>query len=236
MERLWLVPTYVIVSFIAIGPLAAHFRILPPLVGFGLLLLAILVGIVFGIGLAGAAAFASVTNKPWRRRAVRAAIVPLAVGLPALALASLSKVPAIHDISTDLDDRLEFSPAVAAASPNKDYEGPMRTMVDDQQRESYPDIAPARLALAPADAFARAQKTATGMPGWEVTNADPASGRIEATATSSFFHFVDDVLIRVRPDGDGSRVDVRSRSRVGQGDMGANAKRIRAYLAALQAG
>jgi len=236
MERLWLVPTYVIVTFLAIGPLAAHFRILPPLAGFGLLLLAVLVGIVFGIGLAGAAAFASVTDKSWRPRAVRAAIVPLLVGVPVLALASLSKVPAIHDISTDLSDRLEFSAAVDTAVPNREYEGPERVAVDDQQRESYPDVGPAKLALPPAEAFLRAKKVASQMPGWEVTGDDPQAGRIEATATSSFFHFVDDVVIRVRPDGDGSRVDMRSRSRVGQGDLGANAKHIRAYMAALQVG
>jgi len=190
MERLWLVPTFVILSFLAIGPLAAHFRVLPPLAGFGLLVLAVLIGVVFGIALAGAAAFASVTAKPWRRRAVRGAIVPLLVGVPVMALVTTSKVPPIHDISTDLADRLEFSPAVNTASPNKDYEGPDRERVDDMQRESYPTV----------------------------------------------FHFVDDLVIRVRPDGGGSRVDVRSRSRVGVGDMGANAKRVLAYTAALQAG
>jgi uncharacterized protein (DUF1499 family) len=71
------------------------------------------------------------------------------------------------------------------------------------------------------------------MPGWIVTNADLDSGRIEATATSRIFHFVDDVVIRVRPDGAGSRVDLRSRSRVGQSDLGANAERIRAFCAEL---
>jgi len=236
MERLWLVPTFVILSFLAIGPLAAHFRVLPPLAGFGLGVLAVLIGVVFGIALAGAAAFASVTAKPWRRRAVRGAIVPLLVGVPVMALVTTSKVPPIHDISTDLADRLEFSPAVNTASPNKDYEGPDRERVDDMQRESYPTVAPIRLTLPPADAFERARKVAAGMPGWEVTQADPQAGRIEATATSSFFHFVDDLVIRVRPDGGGSRVDVRSRSRVGVGDMGANAKRVLAYTAALQAG
>ena len=71
------------------------------------------------------------------------------------------------------------------------------------------------------------------MSHWEVTHADAESGRIEATATSRVFHFVDDIVIRVRPDGAGSRVDLRSRSRVGQSDLGANAKRIHAYGAEL---
>jgi uncharacterized protein (DUF1499 family) len=67
-----------------------------------------------------------------------------------------------------------------------------------------------------------------------VVAADPAAGRIEATATTFWFGFVDDVVVRVRPAaGGGSRIDVRSVSRVGKSDVGANAKRIRAYRAAL---
>jgi uncharacterized protein (DUF1499 family) len=232
MERLWLVPTYAILTLAAVGPLAAHFRVLPPLAGFGLLFLAILIGIVFGIGLAAAAAFATATNKSWRPRALRAAIVPLLVGLPPLALASFSKVPPIHDISTDLVDRLEFTPDVAAASMNKDPDPALRALVEEQQKQAYSDLAPAILNAPPADAFARAKATAESLPGWQVTNADSESGRIEATATSSFFHFVDDVVIRVRPEGAGSRIDMRSRSRVGQGDLGANAKRIHAFMSA----
>jgi uncharacterized protein (DUF1499 family) len=87
--------------------------------------------------------------------------------------------------------------------------------------------------VAPDQAFARAKAVAERTPGWNVTNADSESGRIEATATSKLFHFVDDVVIRVRPDGAGSRVDLRSRSRVGQSDLGANAARIRAFEAEL---
>jgi uncharacterized protein (DUF1499 family) len=233
MERLWLAPTYVIVTFLVIGPLGAFFHILPPFTGFSLVLLAILVGVVFGIGLAAASAFATVTAKPWRPRAVRAAIVPLLVGLAALGLVLRSKVPAIHDISTDLTDRIEFTPDVAAISMNKDPEPQQREIVDGLQKGAYPDIAPIQLALPPDQAFARAKAVADEMPGWTVTNADAESGRIEAIATSRIFHFVDDIVIRVRSDGGGSRVDLRSRSRVGQSDLGANAARIRAYAAAL---
>jgi uncharacterized protein (DUF1499 family) len=72
------------------------------------------------------------------------------------------------------------------------------------------------------------------MPGWTVVASDPASGRIEANDTSRWFRFTDDVVIRVAPDGAGSRVDVRSESRQGRSDFGVNAKRVRAYLAALR--
>jgi len=68
-----------------------------------------------------------------------------------------------------------------------------------------------------------------------VVDADPAAGRIEANETSRWFRFTDDVVIRVAPDGAGSRIDVRSVSRVGRSDFGVNAARIRAYTAALSA-
>ena len=236
MERLWYAPTYAIVTLLILGPLLAFLHVVPPLAGFSLILLAILTGLVFGIGLAGAAAFASVTQKSWRPRAVRGALLPLSVGLLAIGMAATSKVPPIHDISTDLGDRIEFTPDVAAASPNKDAQGQDRTMVDEMQKSGYPDLAPIQLALPPDQAFAKAKAVAEAMPGWQVTNADLESGRIEATATSRIFHFVDDIVIRVRPDAGGSRIDLRSRSRVGQSDLGANAARIRTYAAQIKKG
>ena len=82
--------------------------------------------------------------------------------------------------------------------------------------------------------FARARTTAERL-GWEIVKADPAAGLIEATDTTRWFGFVDDVVIRVTPWGSGTRVDLRSVSRVGRSDIGTNAERIRDFLAALQA-
>jgi uncharacterized protein (DUF1499 family) len=91
--------------------------------------------------------------------------------------------------------------------------------------------------MPPAEAFARARRVAESMPAWTITAADAANGTIEAVATTRLFGFQDDIAIRVRPDGAGaSRVDVRSKSRDGQGDLGANAARIRAYVSTLEAG
>ena len=74
--------------------------------------------------------------------------------------------------------------------------------------------------------------------GWHivavVTAVVPAEGRIEATDTTWYFGFKDDVVIRVRPSPNGSRVDIRSVSRVGLGDVGTNARRIREYTAKLR--
>jgi uncharacterized protein (DUF1499 family) len=100
------------------------------------------------------------------------------------------------------------------------------------QRRGYPDLRPAELAAPPGAAFGRALAAARAM-GWEVAAADSASGRVEATATTRWFGFKDDVVVRLRPAGAGTRVDVRSASRVGQSDVGANADRIRAYLGRL---
>ena len=72
------------------------------------------------------------------------------------------------------------------------------------------------------------------MPGWEVVGLDESNGTIEAVATSTVFGFQDDVAIRVRPDGASSVVDVRSKSRDGKGDLGANAERIRQYVAVVE--
>jgi uncharacterized protein (DUF1499 family) len=70
--------------------------------------------------------------------------------------------------------------------------------------------------------------------GWEIVAADPAAGRIEATATTLWFGFKDDIVVRVSAAEQGSRIDVRSVSRVGRSDVGTNAKRIREYLAKLR--
>ena len=102
------------------------------------------------------------------------------------------------------------------------------------QREAYPDLQPLMLNVPPRQAFDRALATVREM-GWDLVAADAAAGRIEATDTTFWMGFKDDVVIRVRATDGGSQIDVRSLSRVGGGDVGTNAKRIRAYLKALKA-
>lgn len=141
--------------------------------------------------------------------------------------------PPIHDITTDTDDPPPFVAVVPLRRDAKnpvEYGGPE---IAAQQRKAYPDIAPLSLPVPPAQAFERAERAARAQ-GWEIVAAVPAEGRIEATDTTRWFGFKDDVVIRVRPEGAGSRVDVRSVSRVGRGDVGANARRIRAFLEALR--
>ena len=137
--------------------------------------------------------------------------------------------PPIHDITTDTQDPPQYVAVLPlrADAPNTTEYGGER--VAARQREAYPDLQPAMLNVPPAQAFERALAAVHEM-GWDLVEANAAAGRIEATDTTFWFGFKDDVVIRVKPTDGGSRVDVRSLSRVGVGDAGTNAKRIRAYL------
>jgi uncharacterized protein (DUF1499 family) len=143
-------------------------------------------------------------------------------------------VPPINDISTDLAN----PPTYVTAATNEFWKGKDLSYpagFADSVRRGYPDLGPLVLPLPAAQAYGRAHATALAMPAWEVTGGDSAAGRIEATATTGWFGFKDDVVIRVAPRGaDSAVVDVRSKSRVGKSDVGANAARIRAYFAALR--
>lgn len=140
-------------------------------------------------------------------------------------------VPAIHDISTDTVTPPGYVEAAAIRREQKAPNGlEYSAEVAAQQLAAYPDVAPLFLAASPDDAYRKAVDLVRAR-GWDVVVADDTGRRIEATDTTYFFGFKDDVAIRVStiPDGS-SRVDVRSVSRVGRGDIGTNAKRIRALL------
>ena len=102
------------------------------------------------------------------------------------------------------------------------------------QRHGYPDLVPRILARPPGEVFALALAAAKEM-NWEIVAAVPEEGRIEAMATTFWFGFTDDVVVRVAAHEKGSRLDVRSVSRVGRSDIGVNARRIREFLALLPA-
>lgn len=149
-------------------------------------------------------------------------------------------VPPIHDITTNLQDPPDFADVVplrqaSGAMNPPEYvreargRGGATIDVPAAQRAAYPDIGPERLPMPPAQAFELADRAAREM-GWEIVASVPSEGRIEATDTTGYFGFKDDVAIRVRAEAGQSRVDVRSKSRVGVGDVGANAARIRKYL------
>jgi uncharacterized protein (DUF1499 family) len=209
------------------GPLVAYLRLVPALLGFLLFALGGIVALLVTL--------ASLVQAARGRGFGRGAVVAtIAAAVFVGAAVAGGGGPRINDFTTDTADPPRFV-ALAEVGPNPDRDLTYPPAFAAVQASCCADLAPARLDTAPATAFARAQRAAAAMPRWEVVAADAGDGRIEAIATTRLFGFKDDVVIRVRPGPDGgSIVDVRSKSRDGQGDVGANAARIRAYLDALQ--
>jgi uncharacterized protein (DUF1499 family) len=173
-----------------------------------------------------------------RRNAASTLVLALVVGsvaawVPWNGLQTVRSLPFIHDITTDTVNPPAFVavlPLRADAANPPEYPG---EEVAQLQREAYPEVQPLLTQLSPAEAFDRAEQVARDL-GWEIVVTVPQDGRIEATDTTFWFGFKDDVVIRVRPTADGSRVDIRSKSRVGRSDVGANAARIEAFLEAFE--
>jgi uncharacterized protein (DUF1499 family) len=169
------------------------------------------------------------------RSLVGLAIGAVVFGVPWSYLHTARQVPPIHDITTDTDDPPAFVAVLPlrADAPNPPgYDGAAAAA---QQRAAFPEIAPADVSLAPDRLFDLALATAKDQ-GWEIVAAVPAEGRIEATATTRWFGFKDDIVIRIRADGSGARLDIRSKSRVGGGDAGTNAARVEGFLEKLEQG
>jgi hypothetical protein len=164
-------------------------------------------------------------------RAAMAAIAGAAfVLLPLVQVIGARGKPRIHDISTDLADPPRFAAVLPlrADTPNGAPDH-IDEATASAQRAGYPGLSTLDLPL-PADAaFAKAADAARSME-WEIVSLSPGHGIIEATATTAWFGFHDDIVVRVRPAGAHSRIDVRSTSRVGRGDAGKNADRIQRYL------
>jgi uncharacterized protein (DUF1499 family) len=143
-------------------------------------------------------------------------------------LAGGGDVPPIHDISTDTQNPLVFVAAVEARGADSNSLDTTEETIA-QQLAAYPDITTLTSDLGPKEAYDRALSTATDL-GWEVLAEYPGNGMIEAVATTAIMAFKDDIAIRVSAAEAGSVIDVRSVSRVGRSDLGANAKRIRAFF------
>jgi uncharacterized protein (DUF1499 family) len=140
------------------------------------------------------------------------------------------RVPPIHDITTDTENPPAF---VRIAELRKDtatnpieYGGPE---VARQQHEAYPNVKPLIVDLPGNSTFDLVTATARQMK-WTIVNEQRSAGIVEATTTTPFFGFTDDIVIRLTPEGSQTRIDVRSLSRVGISDVGANADRILTFL------
>ena len=166
-----------------------------------------------------------------RFRGMSLGILGILLSLPIMTSAFLFQYsariyPPINDISTDT-----INPPVFwdVANPTE-YPG---LKVAKIQKAGYPDLKSLKLSISPKVAFDKALKIVKDK-GWTIAGTDEEEGRIEAVATSLLYGFKDEVVIRITPDSDGVTVDVRSRSRIGRIDRGANARRIRSFLKALK--
>jgi len=207
-------------AFLVLGPALAHFRIVPPMVGLSLFMLAALLGLVTSCwGIISA-----------MKQGSLATYLPSVMGLPAIALVMVGALsarghPRINDISTDLTEPPKLSRAEA-------YPESFKKIV----AKHYADLKPLNLTEAPAAAFDRAVTLAKSRADWSVDRVDKEALVFEGKAETKLFRFVDDFVVRVRKskDGSGAVVDMRSRSRDGKGDLGKNAARIRGFLADLK--
>jgi uncharacterized protein (DUF1499 family) len=155
----------------------------------------------------------------------------IAAGIPVYET-NLAKNSPIHDVSTDTTNPPQFSAVVSmrvAGVGEKINPTTYDAQTAELQRKTYSDIGPLHLDVPPAQAFERALAAANNL-GWDVVASDPPQTCFEATATTFWFGFKNDIAVRIIPEGSGSRVDVRSLSRIGQSDVGMNARTVRSYL------
>jgi hypothetical protein len=208
---------------------------IPALLANAVTMLAALLAVILGL-----IGVSTRRGRPWSLQPVRSSLWGLVLGIVmigtiAFYTVSASKYPPIHDITTDTDNPPAFvalqAERDAMHAPNKTQYNPA---VAARQKQGFPDLGPKNLPVPAAEAYNRALDAAKAM-GWRIAATVPAEGRIEAVATTFWAGFIDDVVIRVTSTGENqSRVDVRSESRVGGGDMGANGRRIEKFLARLQ--
>jgi uncharacterized protein (DUF1499 family) len=198
-------------------------------------------GAYAGLGAAAfALLFALVALVRGPKRAFVVSVLALVIGAAAAGIPwsfqnAARSSPRANDITTDTDNPPQLSALLPLRTERgvnpPGYPGGDMAKV---QHQAYPDIHPVHLAMAPAQAFAKALGVIKGM-GLTVVYADATGGTIEAYQRTFWYGFTDDVVVRVKGDEGGSTVDIRSKARLGRGDFGVNAKRVRTFLAKLQA-
>lgn len=211
------------------GPLMA-WGLLGWQAGLGLFVMAALLA-----GLGGIFCLVAILRKRGSLGVILAAAAGIAaLAIPAAVILDGRNYPPINDISTDTANPPAFVGITAAmrgaGSAPLAYDPGFAAI----QAKGYPALTGVTLPMPAAATFDKALAAARAQ-GWTIVASDAAAGRIEATDTVPWWGFKDDVVIRLTPDGTDTRVDVRSKSRVGKGDLGVNAKRIGDFLEALKA-
>lgn len=234
LARLTVILTLTSLVVAGSGLTLARYDLIPKLAGFGALLggaVAALLAVLVGL-----AALITTRRRPEARggKVIPAILVSLVyVAFIVSRPFAAGSAPTIHDITTDLADPPQFE-VIHLRSDNL-------VGVDTVENwrkihgAAYADLQTVTIAKPAPEVANRALQLAKEA-GWEIVSSDLARGHIEATASVSYIRFHDDVVIRVEPTSDGkaSRVDMRSVSRVGVGDLGVNARRIRTFLTALR--
>lgn len=214
------------ITLVGVGAVLAHTETLAPELALGL------------CGLGGLAVLTSILAIHWllmRKLGFLAALAIGAVTFSSLAYGAqqspLFSRPWINDISTDVEQPPPLSVILPGGQPPARPALP--SAFKDVIRRSYPDLGPLRVPLPPPDVLSKAAEVLRRQPGVVDVRVDEARGLVHAVEITALMRFRDDVTVRVVPDGTGSRVDMRSRSRVGKSDLGVNAARIRRVLEAI---
>ena len=232
MIKIGLASSFLGAVLLLAGPLGTRVGMWSFIIGFLMLGLSVLLALVgASLGLV-----AGIKTGQWALAAAAIVIGLAVISVPSAAILAARGKPAIHDITTDPDNPPLFVailPLRTGAANPPEYAG---GDVTAQQRRAYPDIQPLVLNVPAEKAFDRVLATVRDL-GWNVVASERDAGRIEAVDTTFWFGFKDDVVIRVREMGapGSTRIDVRSKSRVGVGDLGTNARRVRTLLDRLQA-
>lgn len=235
--RALLVSAVVLLIILVTGPLGYKFSIVPLQPSLVSLLIAVAGGaLVFLIGLV----YLVIAIRSGLGRNRNLVIVSMILGLVPVGImgpqmAAAGDVPPIHDITTDTANPPEF---VAIVSLRKDAPNGYEYGVSEAwpaeklgaaTMEAYPGLQPIESGLSVAEAVDRTEAVLQAM-GLKIVAVDKAAGLVEATATTFWFGFKDDMVVRIVGDGEGSIIDLRSMSRVGQSDVGANAARITDFV------
>lgn len=260
LARLALALSLLVPVYFAVAALGSRLGLFDWRTGLGVLIVQWGPRVLIGALVIAVVALLSVLmRRPRRgwRSALAALLIPaMGLGYSAWVRAESADIPPIHDVATSPEDPPRFSPALIARrerTPDvnpvaaltvplaslKKYEGSRFADLADRTlgqiaTEAYPGVAPLRVAATPERAFAAAFAEAEAR-GWTIVSRDAAARTLDATATTFWFGFEDDVAVRVRPIPTGAVIDMRSTSRVGLGDMGANAARIEAFLTSVEA-
>ncbi|SRR5579875_74398 len=236
------------VALAVTGILCAHFGVLPPfnlhlstaLFGLYLVLFGFFLGIL-GCIVGTIVLLTTLFMPSWRAgrgRAIAGIIVGLLVVVPILRIAwSTRQYPPINDITTDTQNPPAFVYA-ETLPPNRGRDMSYKAETASAQLRApiYQNLKPLELPGSLDDVYKRAEIIAGEFPGWQITYRDPVHHTIEGVATSTLFQFKDDFVIQVRPapESGKSLVEMRSKSRDGKGDLGANYNRIESFFRALQ--